>query len=156
MIYSIVWHCGALDMQLEEMERAGFFLVERLVRSGFLSGIFRYFMHLSMREISLKQLLRRCAVPLDGYMADTADYTDGADMINNNMERRLLDSDEWISSILQYTLPSLSSFSRYGARDFDRLTVKPVGLGFEHRVYVRFICFVLGCPMISWYQILSI
>ena len=71
-------------MQLEEMERTGVFLVEHLVRRGFLSGIFRHLMHLSMWEILLKQVLRRCAVPLDGDMADTADHTDGADITNNN------------------------------------------------------------------------
>lgn len=85
MIYSIIWHYVALDVQSEERERTGFSLVEYLVQSGFLSGTFRYLMHLSMWEISLKQLLRRCAVPLDGDMADTADHTDGADMINNNL-----------------------------------------------------------------------
>jgi hypothetical protein len=46
-------------------------------------------MRLSMHEISLERLFRAidfplCAVPLDGDMVDTADYTGGADMININ------------------------------------------------------------------------
>ena len=83
MIYSI-WYCGARDMQLQEMERPGFFLVGHLVRSEFPSDTFRFSHAFEDVEISLKQLLRLCAVPLDGDMADRAEYTDGVNIINNS------------------------------------------------------------------------
>ena len=76
-------------MHLEEMERSGLFPAECLDWRDFSSAAVYFLMHLSMQEISLKRLLqafdfRLCAVPLDGDMADTADYTDGTDMIDNN------------------------------------------------------------------------
>jgi len=63
MTYSI-WHLGAQDMELEEAERPGVFLVERLDRSEFPLDIPCFLKLLSMWEISLKQLVStlRCAL----------------------------------------------------------------------------------------------
>jgi hypothetical protein len=73
LMINSIWYCGARDMQLQEMEQPGFFLNEHLVRREFPSGIFRFSHAFEHVEISLKQLLRLCAVPLDGDMADRAE-----------------------------------------------------------------------------------